>query len=127
MYVLMVCSEAPLHRSTIHLVDEQGSLAWSGPAVQDALCWLDARGEVSVVALTDVGPELFLIEPCEGLQMTLPSISLRRAHHGHCCDLPDLPGLGPDPALRARVLEDRQETAAERRAQRARSVQRATA
>lgn len=127
MYVLMVCCEGPTRRATIHLVDEAGARAWSGPTVQAALCWLDARGEASVVGLTDIGPEVFLIEPCEGLQMTLPVRSLRRAHHGRCCDLPDLPGLGPDPALRAGVLEDRQETVTERRARRGRWLRRATA
>lgn len=127
MYVLVVRCWKPGNPARIHLVDEMGKRAWSGPTVPKALAWLDARGEAWVTAITDDGPELFLIEPCEGLQMTLPSYSLRRSHHGHCCDLPDLPGLGPDPPLRAHVLEDRQETASERRARRARWVRRATA
>ena len=126
MYVLLVRCVAAERRSTIHLVDEEGRHAHAAATVQEALAWLVERGEASVVAMTDVGPELFLIEPCEGLTMTLPSLSLRRAFYGRCGEPPPLPGLGPDPALRARILDDRQETALERRARRSAWVRRAT-
>jgi len=126
MYVLLVRCVATERRSTIHLVDEQGRHAHAAASVQAALAWLVDRDEHQVVAMTDVGPELFLIEPCEGLQMTLPSLSLRRAFYGRCSDEPPLPGLDPDPALRARILEDRQETALDRRRRRSASVRRAT-
>jgi len=126
MYVLLVRCVATERRSTIHLVDEQGRHAHAAATVQEALVWLVEQGEASVVGMTDVGPELFLIEPCEGLQMTLPSLSLRRAFHGRCGEPPPLPGLGPDPTLQARVLEDRQETAIGRRRRRSACVRRAT-
>lgn len=126
MYVLLVRCEAPGRRSTIHLVNEDGGLQYSGPTMAGALRWLVDRDEFTVVAMTDAGSELFLIEPCEGLQMTLPSLSLRRAHLGRCCDPPPLPGLRPDPTLKTRVLEARGETVVERRARRARWIRRAT-
>ena len=126
MYVLLVRCVAAERRSTIHLVNEEGRHAHATATVQEALAWLVERGEASIVAMTDVGPELFLIEPCEGLQMTLPSPSLRRAFHGRCSDEPPLPGLGPDPTPRARIVEDRQETALDRRRRRSASVRRAT-
>lgn len=127
MYVLLVRCDAVGRRSTIHLVDEDGRLQFSSRTMQEALQWLTGMGEFSVTAMTDVGSELFLIEPCEGLQMTIPSLSLRRAFQGRCCDPPPLPGLQPDPTLAARILEDRQETAIERRQRRATWVRRATA
>ena len=126
MYVLLVRCEAAGRRSRIHVVNDEGVLDRSTATVQEALRWLVEQGEGSVVAMTDDGPELFLIEPCEGLQMTLPSLSLRRASHGLCGDPPGVPGLSPDPTLRARTLEDRQETRAERRRRRATWVRRAT-
>jgi len=125
MYVLLVRCVAVERRSTIHLVDEQGRHAHATATVQEALAWLVERGEGQVVAMTDDGPELFLIEPCGGLQMTLPSLSLRRAFYGRCCDPPPLPGLGPVPTLRAPILEDRRETATERWRRRFASVRRA--
>ena len=125
MYVLVVRTEAPKHRSTIHLVDEDGDLAASFPTMQEALQWITGMGEFSVTAMTDVGPELFLIEPCEGLQMTLPSYSLRRAFHGRCCDPPPLPGLRPDPTPAARVVEDNDAGPLERRRRRATCLRRA--
>ena len=127
MYVLLVCLDRDWGSSWVHVVDDQGKLAHSGPAISDALRWLWDKGEEQVVAMTDVDPELFLIEPCEGLQMTLPALSLRRAHHGHCCDLPALPGLDPDPGLRARLLDGCAEVPFESRARRARSVRHPTA
>ena len=126
MYVLLVRCEAVGRRSTIHLVNEDGARQFSSRTMQEALRWLVDRGEEAVTAMTDDGPELFLIEPCEGLQMTLPSLSLRRAHHGRCCDPPPLPGLSPDPTPRAQILADRQETSDERRQRRAAWVRRAT-
>ena len=77
MYVLLVRCETAGRRSRIHLVDDAGALARSTATVQEALRWLVERDEASVVAMTDDGPELFLIEACEGLQLTLPSLSLR--------------------------------------------------
>ena len=127
MYVLLVRCEAPKHRSTIHLVDENGRLEFSSPTMQEALRWLIDRGELSVTAMADDGPELFLIEPCEGLQMTLPSLSLRRAYLGRCCDPPPLPGLRPDPTRFARILDDRKVSPLEARRRRANWVRRATA
>ena len=115
MYVLMVSTESDGPRSRIHLIDEDGRREWSGRTMQEALAWLLDHGELSVTAITDVGPELFLIEPCEGLQMTHPSYSLRRAFHGRCCDPPPLPGLRPDPTRAARVLEAGLDAALERR------------
>jgi len=126
MYVLLVRCEAAGRRSRIHLVNDDGTRERSAETVQEALRWLVEQGEGSVVAMTDDGPELFLIEPCEGLQMTLPSLSLRRASHGLCGDPPGVPGLSPDPTLRARGLEDSQATRAERRQRRAAWLERAT-
>jgi hypothetical protein len=126
MHVLVVCVHSVGARSTIHLVDETGALAWSGGSVLAALSWLCEQGEDSVVGITDDGPELFLIERCGCPTMTLPSLSLRRAHYGGCSDLPKLPGLSPDPTLRARGLADDPETLLEQRRRRADWVRRAT-
>lgn len=127
MYVLLVCHQGPSGRYRIHVVDDDGRRAHSAADVGHALRWLWDRDERQVVAMTDVGPELFLIEECSGLTMTLPSYSMRRAFHGVCADVPEKLGVGPDPTLRPRVLEDRQETAKESRERRARWVRRATA
>ena len=115
MYTLIVSVDRTGCRSHIHLVDEDGRRAHSTRTMQAALDWLTGLGEFSVTAITDVGPELFLIEPCEGLQLTLPAYSLRRAFKGRCCDPPPLPGLRPDPTRAARVLEAQQNAVAERR------------
>ena len=127
MYVLLVRCEAEGRRSSIHLVDEDGRLEFSTSTMQVALRWLVDRGEETVTAMADDGPELFLIEPCEGLQMTLPSLSLRRAYHGRCCDPPPLPGLRPDPTRFARILDDAKVSPLERRRRRENWVRRATA
>jgi len=126
MYVLLVACEAVDRRSTIHLVNENGLRVFSAKTVQEALAWLDGRGETMVVAMTDVGAELFLIEPCDGLAMSLPAHSLRRAHYGRCCNPPPLPGLGSASADRTQILEDRLETPAESRRRRATWIRRAT-
>ncbi len=105
MYTMLVCCDSAGHRQTIHLVNDQGSVAYRAPDVPSALRWLVHRGEDQVVAMTDAGPELFLIEPCGCPTMTLPALSLRRAHHGGCLDLPKLPGLSTGPAARARAAE----------------------
>lgn len=115
MYVLLMTCEAAGRRSRIHLADEDGRLVYSTDTMQAALAWILDHGELSVTAMTDVGPELFLIEPCEGLQLTLPSYSLRRAFHGRCCDPPPLPGLQPDQPRAARILEDQQNDQVEKR------------
>jgi len=127
MYVLLVRCDAVGRRSTIHLVNEDGRLEFSSHTMQQALRWLIDRGQDSVTAMADDGPELFLIEPCEGLQMTLPSLSLRRAYHGRCCEPPALPGLRPDPARFARLLDDGKVSPPERRRRRENWVRRATA
>lgn len=125
MYVLIVSTEADDNRSRIHLVDEDGKLEWSGRTMQEALDWLIDHGELSVTAITDVGPELFLIEPCAGFQLTLPSYSLRRAHHGRCCEPPALPGLRPDPTRAARVTAQQKDAALELRHRRRKWTRRA--
>ena len=126
MYTLLVRCENPADRSTIHLVDEDGRLQFSSRTMQEALRWLVERDELSVTAMTDCGPELFLIEPCEGFQMTLPSLSLRRAYHGRCCEPPALPGLRPDSTRAARVVEENDATRTAKRKRRADWVRRAT-
>jgi len=126
MYVLLVCLDGARDGYEVHLIAENGTLAHSAPEIGDLLKWLWDKGEEQVVAMTNVGAELFLIEECTGLTMVLPSLSLRRAFHGTCAQLPELLGLGPDPTLRARILQDRKELASERRDRRARWVRRAT-
>lgn len=126
MYTLIVCTEGDTHRSTIHLVDDDGRRAHSTETMQAALNWLTALGELTVTAITDAGPELFLIEPCEGLQLTLPAYSLRRAFTGRCCDPPPLPGLRPDPTRAARILDDQASRETQRRRSRERWLRRAT-
>lgn len=106
MYVLLVCHRADQNHASIHLVNEDGGLEHSEATVQNMLRHLWQQGERQVVAMTDDGPELFLIEECDGLTMVLPTLSMRRAFHGRCADLPAFLGVGPDPALRARVLAD---------------------
>ena len=107
MFTLYVCHDGLKHRARIHLIAEDGALAYSGPSVASALHWLQARDEFSVVCMTDDGAELFLIEPCGCPTLALPSVSLRRAHLGRCDDPPRLLGLEPDPTRRARILGDR--------------------
>ena len=126
MFTLIVCTDGDKQRSTIHLVDEDGRRAHSTETMQAALNWLTGLGEFSVTAITDAGPELFLIEPCEGLQLTLPAYSLRRAFTGRCCDPPPLPGLRPDPTRAARILDELQNANAARRRRRDRWLRRAT-
>ena len=126
MYVLLVRFDGFKQRSSIHVVDQDGDLVKSARTMQEALQWITGMGEFSVVAMTDVGSELFLIEPCEGLQMTLPSYSLRRAFHGRCCDPPPLPGLTPDPTRQARLLDTTALTALEDKRRRANWLRRAT-
>ena len=126
MFTLYVCHDGLKHRATIHLIDEAGALVYSGPAVADALRWLQVRGELSVVCMTDIGPELFLIEECGCPTLALPSVSLRRAHLGRCCDPPAILGLEPDPARRAAILDDRAMTGTERRRRRQNWLRRAT-
>ena len=104
MEVILVCHHKTGDRASIHLVNEDGKRMHSARTVQNALRWLWDRGERQVVAITDVGPELFLIEECPGLTLTLPSLSMRRAFHGRCDDLAEKLGIGPDLTLRARVL-----------------------
>ena len=126
MYVLLVRYDGFKQRSSIHVVNEDGELVKSARTMQEALQWITGMGEFSVTAMTDVGPELFLIEPCEGLQLTLPSYSLRRAFHGRCCDPPPLPGLTPDPTRQARLEDLQLETALEGKRRRANWLRRAT-
>lgn len=126
MFTLYVCHDGLKHQATIHLVAEDGPLAYSGPSVASALHWLQARGEFSVVCMTDGGPELFLIEPCGCPTLALPSVSLRRAHVGRCDDPPRLLGLEPDPIRRARILEDRALGPARRAGRRQAWLRRAT-
>ena len=105
MEVILVCHHGPGDRATIHLVNEDGKRMHSARTVQDTLRWLWERGERQVVAMTDIGPELFLIEECAGLTLTLPSLSMRRAFHGRCDAVAEKLGIGPDPTLRAQVAE----------------------
>lgn len=126
MYVLLVCHRADQNHASIHLVDEDGALVNSEATVQHMLRHLWERGERQVVAMTDAGPELFLIEECAGLTMILPALSMRRAFHGRCEDLPAFLGVGPDPTLRARLLGEAALTAATRLRSRQRWVRRAT-
>ena len=126
MYTLLVRYDGFKQRSSIHVVDGDGELVKSARTMQDALQWITGMGEFSVTAMTDVGPELFLIEPCEGLQLTLPSYSLRRAFHGRCCDPPPLPGLEPDPTPKPRTQGREREAAIEAKRRRANWLRRAT-
>lgn len=126
MYVLLVCHRADQNHASIHLVDEDGALVNSEVTVQNMLRHLWQQGERQVVAMTDEGPELFLIEECDGLTLALPALSMRRAFHGRCADLPGFLGVGPDPTLRARVLAEAAESAAAKRQSRDRWVRRAT-
>lgn len=126
MYVILVCHRPDQHQASIHLVDEQGGLVHSERNVQNMLRHLWQQGEREVVAMTDVGPELFLIEECDGLTMVLPTLAMRRAFHGRCADLPAFLGEGPDPTLRARVLADAADEARAKRRSRQRWVRRAT-
>lgn len=126
MFTLYVCRDGLKDRSTIHLIDETGALAYSGDMVHDALSWLCEQGELDVVAITDDGPELFLIEPCGAPSLQLPSLSLRRQHLGRCCDLPRLPGLDPDPKARAGLLAECPVSAAKRRRRPQQWMRRAT-
>lgn len=118
MYTLLVAIDGTGRRPTIHLVDDRGRLARTETDVPAALAWLVQRGEDQVVAMTDAGPELFLIEPCGCPTMTLPALSLRRSHHGGCGELPQLPGLRPAEHRRARILENDKTTAKEQRKRR---------
>ncbi len=126
MHVLFVVVERPGRCPTAHLVNDDGALVHSAPSVHAALSWLWLHGEREVVAYTDDGPELFLVEPCGHPAMVLPSLSLRRSHLGGCCDLPKLRGLGADLPDGAEVLEDRPETPQEARRRRKMWVWRAT-
>ena len=105
MNVILVCHHGTGDRASIHLVNEDGKRMHSARTVQHALRWLWERGDREIVAMTDIGPELFLIEACAGLTLTLPSLSMRRAFHGRCDALAGKLGIGPDPTLRARVLD----------------------
>jgi len=126
VFTLYVCRDDFKQRATIHLIDEAGALVYSGPAVADALRWLQVRGENSVVCMTDAGPELFLIETCGCPALALPSVSMRRAHLGRCCYPPAIPGLEPDLTRRPHILEDRAMTGTERRRRRQEWLRRAT-
>lgn len=126
LYVLYVVCQGPRQKPSVRLVNEEGALAHSAPDVPMALRWLWGQGEEQVVAMTDEGPELFLIERCDAPALRSPSLSLRRAHAGGCCDLPPLLGLDRGPATRPRGLEDRPETPGERRLHRPYWLRRAT-
>lgn len=126
MYVILICASAGSTGSGFHAVNDNGKREHSTRTMQELLRWLVDAGEVSVVAITDDGPELFLIEPCEGLQMHLPAISLRRKHIGRCADLPPLPGIADDPTLRARVLDNLGEDSVARTKRRNKWLRRAT-
>jgi len=126
VYVLIVVLDRTKRSITVRLVNEDGAVAYSAPSVHAALSWLWLHGEREVVAYTDDGPELFLLETCDHPAMRLPSLSLRRSHLGGCCDLPKLRGLGADLPDGAEVLEDRPETPQERRRRRKMWVRRAT-
>lgn len=127
MFTILVCHDGSRERGSIHVVAEDGKVAHSAPTVQRALRWLWDLDERQVVAMTDAGPELFLIEGCTGLTMTLPALSLRRAFHGVCADLPAFLGLGGDPTLRAPVTAHDNSRKARHRRLRQRTVDRATA
>jgi len=118
MHVLFVVVERPGRCPTAHLVNEDGALVHSAPSVHAALSWLWLHDEREVVAHTDAGPELFLLETCDHPAMVLPSLSLRRSHLGGCCDLPKLRGLAAALSDRAAVIEDRAEAPQEARRRR---------
>lgn len=126
MLTILVCHRPDQHQASIHLIDEQGGLVHSEPNIQNMLRHLWQQGERQLVAMTDAGPELFLIEECDGLTLVLPALSLRRAFHGRCADLPAFLGEGPDPALRARVLAEAADVATAQRRSRERWLRRAT-
>jgi len=126
MHVLFVVVERTGCNPTAHLVNEDGALVHSAPSVHGALSWLWLHGEREVVAYTDAGPELFLLETCDHPVMVLPSLSLRRSHHGGCCDPPKLRGLDAALADRVEVLEDRPELSQDGRRRRKMWVRRAT-
>ncbi len=96
MYVLIVVCETGGQSVSIHLVNDAGALAFSGPSVHAALSWLWLRGEDQVVAYTDAGPELFSLEPCSCPELHLSSLSLHRSLLAGCSDLPRILGLGLD-------------------------------
>lgn len=126
MYVILLRSTSHGSGLDFHVVNDNGRREFSSRTMQELLRRLVDAGELSVVAMTDIGPELFLIEPCEGLALTLPALSLRRQHYGRCCEAPPLPGIGGDPTLRARVEDPAWQSPAERTRRRLNWVRRAT-
>lgn len=110
MYTLIIATDSLMQNVLIHIVDERNQIAHRASTVDSALSWLWLHDERQVVAMTDDGPELFLIESCSGRVLTLPSLSMRRAHLDRCCDPPKLPGLSPDPPVKTRLIEHDPET-----------------
>jgi len=127
MYVLIVVLEGGSRTLTVHVVNEEGARVHSAPSVHGALSWLWLHGERQVVAYTDDGPELFLLEPCDHPAMVLPSLSLRRSHLGGCCHVPRLRGLDLAQPGCAEVREERHETQNQTRRRREATIRHATA
>jgi len=126
MYTLIIVVGGTGSALSVHVVNEEGARVHTAPTVHGALSWLWLHGERQVVAYTDDGPELFLLEPCDHTAMVLPALSLRRSHLGGCCDLPRLRGLDAALADRVEVLEKRPETTLETRRRRKKSLRAGT-